>query len=417
MKRKRSWVGVIDCNNFFVSCERLFRPDLAKEPVVVLSSNDGCVVARSQEIKDIGVPMGVPYFKIKDMLEKAGATTFSSHFTLYRDLSRRVFSVVREEFPGMEQYSVDEAFFTTDEDPYLVARTLKQRVEREVGIPVSIGLAYTKTQAKYASKLAKKSAGVRVLNEDDWQALAPDISLSEIWGVGGKLELAYKRHGLQTVQDCVLADQAQIRNLFGVNGVRLQQELQGYSVLKLQSTATPQQSLMSSRSFHKDVFELSVLADAVAYHVRHVAADLRLSRQEGWQLRLFILPSRHGDFVLRGGSKELILPAPTNDTFILLQEAEKLLNDLYETGVPYKKVGVILGQLQPSGSGQGQLFEGLKDKGSGDLLAVIDTLNQRGGRELVVLGDRLRGKDWQAKSGSKSPAYTTRWSDIAKAKA
>ena len=173
------YIGVIDGNNFFVSCERLFRPDLVGKPVIVLSSNDGCVVARSQEVKDIGVAMGVPVFQIKDIIKDKGIVTFSSNFTLYRDISQRVFSVVKELLPDKEQYSIDEAFFTLEATDVVEVthklKVIKHEIERRVGIPVSIGLAATKTQAKYASKLAKKTGGVVVIDGCSWHALATHI--------------------------------------------------------------------------------------------------------------------------------------------------------------------------------------------------------------------------------------------------
>lgn len=414
---QKSWIGLLDCNNFFVSCERLFRPDLAGKPVVVLSSNDGCVVARSQEIKDMGIRMGVPYFEIKDTLKKASATTFSSHFALYRDISRRVFTVMQNELHLIEQYSIDEAFFALDNQAEETAWRVKKAVEQQVGIPVSIGLAATKTQAKHASSLAKKSGGVCVLKDADWQALAPNIQLANIWGVGGKLGMKYKAHKLITVEDLLQADSARIANIFGVVGVRLQQELAGQSVLKFHQKTEPQQSLMSTRSFKNTTTDISVLADAIAYHVRHAAADLRSQKQEASLLRVSILPSRHGDFLLRGGTKEVIFNTPTSDTLVFLQAAKTALEDLYEPAVPYKKAGITLAGLRPIGSSQGQLFSTRPTNKSGVLMEVIDKLNGRTGRELVVCGSRLQTNHWQSRSESCSPAYTTRWSDIIKVQA
>lgn len=414
---KQQWIGVLDCNNFFVSCERLFRPDLVGKPVVVLSSNDGCVVARSQEIKDIGIPMGVPYFHIKDTLKKAEATTFSSHFALYRDISRRVFSVMREELGVVEQYSIDEAFFTLSDRPEVVATQLKQAVEQRVGIPVSVGLAATKTQAKYANSVAKKSGGICVLDQPSWQAQVPQIPLSSIWGVGGKSALKYKQHGLSTVADLLQTDPSRTAQIFGVGGVRLQQELAGKPVFKLHQRSEPQQSIMSSRSFRDSTTDLAVLADAVAYHVRHAAADLRSQQQEAKVLRVSIRPSRHGDFLLRGGTKEVVFTVPTSDTLELLQAAETALETLYEAGVPYKKAGVTLASLQPAGNTELQLFDTETATKSSRLMDLVDSLNNKGGREVIVMGSRLRTGAWQVRREACSPAYTTKWTDVAVAKA
>lgn len=407
-----SWIGLLDCNNFFVSCERLFRPDLHGKPVVVLSSNDGCVVARSQEIKDIGVPMGVPYFQIKDTLRKADAAVFSSHFALYRDVSHRVFSVMREVVPEMQQYSVDEAFFACQENPAELAAILKRTIEQRVGVPVSVGLARTKTLAKQASAIAKKTTGTYVLNDKDWESLRTEVPLASVWGVGGKLELRYKQHGLLTVQQLLDADSARVKQLFGIAGLRLQQELAGTPVFSLSEVREPQKSVMSSRSFAETTTDINVLQDSVAYHVRHAAADLRAMGLETLSLRVSIRPSRHSDFVLRGASTEAILSAPSADTRQLLTLASEMVEALYEPNVPYKKAGIVLSQLVPTGSGQGDLFGG-GDSRSASVLAAIDALNTQAGREVVLLGSRLRTQAWQARTASRSPAYTTQWSDVA----
>jgi DNA polymerase V len=411
-----SLVGLLDCNNFFVSCERLFRPDLIGKPVLVLSSNDGCVVARSQEVKDIGVLMGVPYFQIKDIVQKHQIAVFSSNFTLYRDISRRVFSVMRSEVQTIEQYSIDEAFFKVDGASHEVAEKLKKRVELHVGIPVSVGIAATKTQAKFASSLAKKGSGVCVLEPTAWEKQISQIPLSSIWGVGSKLSIRYRQHQIVTVADFLRLDQSRVKALFGLGGLQLQAELLGIQAFPISTRHEPQQSIMSSRSFRESTTKLSVLADAIAYHVRHAAADLRCQDQETSRITVSIRPSRHGDFLLRGGSKEAILSVPTNDSLLLLKVAQGLLEELFELGVPYKKAGVLLTALQPAGGEQGLLFA-TGQKKTGKLMSVIDTLNQRNGREVVQVGSRLCSKQWQAKAEAYSPAYTTKWQEVAVVKA
>lgn len=415
---KQQLVGLLDCNNFFVSCERLFRPDLVGKPVLVLSSNDGCVVARSQEVKDIGVLMGVPYFHIKDIVKKYGITTFSSHFALYRDISRRVFSVLREELGVIDQYSIDEAFFGVSGDPEDLAKHLKALVQMKVGIPVSVGIAPTKTQAKFANSLAKKSqSGVYVLEKEDWEVRAKSVLLKDIWGVGGKLELRYKQYGLHTVADLLGADPSRIKSLFGINGLRVRQDLGGQSTMPLSSHFEPQKSIMSTRSFGKETTDKSVIADAVAYHTRHVAADLRAMKHQAQLIRVLVLPSRHGDFFLRGGVKEAVLPVPTNDTIELLRVAERLVGELFEPGVPYKKAGVVVANLSSAEAGQqANLFREVDTKQFA-LMDTIDALNTHNKREVVVLGSRLKSDEWHTRAGMCSPAYTTRWTDIASVKA
>ncbi|MFW6210057.1 MAG: Y-family DNA polymerase [Patescibacteria group bacterium] len=413
------WIGLLDCNNFFVSCERLFRPDLWGKPVVVLSSNDGCIVARSQEVKDMNVPMGVPYFQVKDSLQQAGTTVFSSHFALYRDLSRRVFAVMQEEVAQVEQYSIDEAFFLVESaDPLPLARRVRAAVEQRVGIPVSIGLASSKTLAKQANARAKKTTGLQHFDQTTWRAVAASTPLGAVWGVGGRLELRYRAAGLETAADLMAADPARVARRFGVAGVRLQRELWGEVVYPVSRQQTAPKSLVSSRSFQRSTSEYAVLADAVAYHVRHLAADIRRWQLGARRLRVSIRPSRHGDFLLRGGSTEAVLPGPSNDTMTLLQTAHTLLAELYEAGVPYQKAGVHITDFAPPIDRQPTLFgssvETVRDRTT--LWQMIDGLNERSGRELITVGSRRRTQQWQPRCARRSPAYTTRWSQLATAR-
>jgi DNA polymerase V len=412
-----NYIGVIDCNNFFVSCERLFRPDLVGKPVVVLSSNDGCVVARSQEVKDMGVPMGVPIFQIKDMVKDKGIVTFSSHFALYRDISSRVFTVVKTLLPTREIYSIDEAFFTINADSKAeleaTLRAMKIEIERQVGIPVSLGVAATKTQAKYANRLAKKSGGVTVLEPADWEALTPTIPLQNIWGVGGKLELRYKSAGLLTVADLINCPKDRIATLFGIVGVRLQAELAGTPMYAVSSVHAPQQSIMSSRSFEKQVTELAVIKDAVAYHVRQVVAELRHLRLKTKNLSVYLGTSRHGDYLLRSGSLGVENMTPTDDVVYLLKQAFTLVDSLYDPEVPYKKAGAYISGFSPKTVTQQSLFADQDEVTYSPINDLLDGFNARYGADMVTIGTHTKDRKWQSKSEQKSPAYTTRWSDIA----
>jgi DNA polymerase V len=415
------YIGVIDCNNFFVSCERLFRPDLIGKPVMVLSSNDGCVVARSQEIKDMGIQVGVPYFQIKDIIKKSGTTVFSSHFTLYRDLSMRVFTVVREVCPDMEQYSIDEVFFTVTAPSLAAAQVamanLKKLVEQRVGIPVSIGLSATKTQAKYANKLAKKAGGVVVLGSADWKPLAARVPLSEIWGVGGRLSRRYQEAGIPTVAALLSCPKLRLQSLFGVSGVRLQAELNGQAVYLVGAASAAQKSLMSSRSFPSISTDIRVLKDAVAYHIRSGAADLRRLGLRAGLLQVTIVPSRYSDYAATPGSLKVKFIEPTAATAILLQGAMGLVEQLFVTGVPYKKAGIILSQLTSITLSQASLFESSEVSGLTRLDAVIDALNHKFGRETLQLGRHNYPAVWVARSNTMSPQYTTNWQELAVVKA
>ncbi len=409
-----NWIGVVDCNNFFVSCERLFRPDLQNKPVAVLSSNDGCVVARSQEVKDMNIPMGVPYFKVKDIVKDNNVQLFSSHFALYRDISSRVFSVLRDELSTVEQYSIDEAFFVLPEkiDPDTVAKQVKDTIERKVGMPVSVGISSSKTLAKYAVELAKKASGTKVLLQEEVKESATEILLSKIWGVGRQGVVKYKQSGYETVDDLLHADPARIATLFGIVGTRLRAELLGEAVYEVGAERDVQKSIMSSRSFSEKTFDINVLSDAAAYHARHIGSQLRKKELVASSVRISIQPSRHGDFLLQGYSGEVIFDTPINDSLLLIKAVNDLLTEGYKAGVPYNKVGVSVSGLLSEQHVQDSLFTDENEPKNNELMKVIDQLNSRGG-EIISIGNRQHGDKWKARKDMVSPAYTTKWTDVA----
>lgn len=410
-----AYVGLLDCNNFFVSCERLFRPDLLGKPVVVLSSNDGCVVARSKEVKELGIPMGIPYFKVKRELEEAGVVMFSSNFPLYRDISYRVMEVLQDEAANVEQYSVDEAFFTvpavSHEEAYGMISRIKCAVEMQVGVPVTVSAAKTKTIAKCGSELGKKSSGITVLAGESWRSAALEFPLADVWGIGGRTAAKMREAGLNTVAEFLRADPARVRSMFGVSGIRLQTELNEQTSRRTHREDELQQSIMSTRSFKASTTELSVLEDAVAYHVAHAAEELREMDACAQELRVILRTSRHGDWVLRGGTRSALLVTPTSDTRILLHEALLLTRSLYEPGVPYKKAGVVLSHIVPSAAVPQSLFSNGNEQ-DGNLFETIDRLNRRYGSGTLSIGRTGSEQRWQPSRSHVSPRYTTNWSEI-----
>lgn len=415
-------VGLLDCNNFFVSCERMFRPDLVNRPVVVLSGNDGCVVARSNEVKDLGVPMGVPYFQAKDTLVAAGATAFSSNFTLYRDISRRVMTLLNTVADDVEPYSIDEAFFSLEVPDEVVAleqlRTIKQIIEQQLGIPVSVGAAATKTIAKYASAKEKRGSGVCVLRGAAWQAEQPNIPVGAVWGIGRRLAERLGQQGVATVADMLATERTSIATLFGVAGCRLYDELSERVVWPVGAVREDgQKSIMSTRSFRTALTDRAAVADALSYHVHQAAAELRAAQMQCRYLHVLARPSRHGDWVLRGGSAECVLPTPTSDTRVLLQHATQLLDTFYDPEVPYKKAGVVLGWFSDARVSQPDLFGTVATDGPDRLLAVFDQLNQKFGGDVVTIGRRAGAGVWAPARDSLSPRYTTNWADLVPVKA
>ena len=417
------WIALLDCNNFFVSCERLFRPDLAKQPVVVLSSNDGCVVARSQEVKDMGIPMGVPHFKVKDEFKRAGVVVFSSNFTLYRDISARVMRTLREEVEHMSQYSVDEAFFTLEIDEADLKnkgsravgelQRIKAVMEQKVGVPVSIGVARTKTLAKVANHMAKKGPGVLVLTDEIWQEASHNMIIGELWGVGRGLSERFTKAGITTPRELMQADPARISQVFGVVGSRLQNELLGRQATTLDRTLELQHSIMSTRSFGDATNDLTAIERALAHHIEHAVAELRDMGGVASTLRILVQPSRFSDFAFQGIGHEVTLDAPSDDTRVFLSAGIRALRDLHRPGVPYKKAGAVLSGITDKRTATNSLFAPTLDS---SLMSVIDTINQRFGPDGVTFfGGNKRNT--LTKSAHHSGQPTTRWQAIPSVKA
>ncbi len=407
-------IGLLDCNNFFVSCERLFRPDLVGKPVAVLSSNDGCIVARSQEVKDMGIPMGLPLFQVKQLVDVSQITFFSSNFALYRDISSRVMQTLAEEVGPCEVYSIDEAFFNVREnvtEEELMA--IRGRLMQKTGIPVSIGIAPTKTIAKAASKLAKKQGGVKRLKLEDWQTEAASYPLGDVWNLGRATLRSLGTFGVTSVTAFIAADPLWVDSQFGVMGRRLQDELRGMQIYNVsQNSDTLRQSLASTRSFAKATNEQGALESAVAYHLTHVAEKLRQQKLVASWLIIELRASRHGDFAYRKGSVVVELSVPTNTTTELLKEAIAGMAKLYEHGVPYKKAGVVAGGLMPESFVQPNLFETVTTPSASRTVdTVTDLLNQRFGPGTVRPGNILDSRP-KTSAALRSPHYTTSWNDI-----
>jgi DNA polymerase V len=382
--------------------------------VAVLSSNDGCIVARSQEVKDLGIPMGIPYFQVKDVLTQANATLFSSNFTLYRDISARVMQTLEAEVGLCDVYSIDEAFFEVPDDATEAdIRAVRSRVMQDVGLPVSIGIASTKTLAKQASVMAKKGNGVCMLTEALWKEKMVIASCASVWGLGRQTTAKLRELGVKTVAEFLALDRSVIRKHFGVGGDRIYLELQGIVVHKLGSSHDDvQQSIMSTRSFEKTTNKLSDLESAIGYHVSEVAEKLREKKLLTTHLSVIIQASRHGDFMLRRGSSEVVLPMPIADTQTLLHEALAQVHKLYDSEVPYKKAGVVVGGLIPETYLTHSLFDAQEEtKDTVSVDSVRDILNEKFGhgtvRSGVVLQSGARGSQ-----KLRSKEYTTNWKDI-----
>ncbi len=412
-------IGLMDCNNFFVSCERLFRPDLEGKPVAVLSSNDGCIVARSQEVKDIGIAMGVPLFQVKDICQEQGVVLFSGNHTLYRDISKRVMQVLEKEVGDIEVYSIDEAFFRLTDDVTIEdVHTIRNVVVKNVGIPVSIGVATTKTLAKQASGIGKKGNGVSVLHQKEWEKRANDVKCGEIWGLGKQTVTKLSQMGVKTARNYMTLERNVVTSNFGVAGERIYDELHGVSVkpIEIQHTVTPQ-SIASTKSFKNLTTNSTVLESAIAQHITSCAEKLRKQKLVASRLSVQIQTDRFGDFLLQGGVAEIVLQEPTASTTILIKEALRQMRDIYTAGVPYKKAGVSVSGLMPEAYVTDTLFEGESTPYTSDSIdTIIDELNKKFGKESVhsAVIQKVHQSD---SSILRSPAYTTLWKDIPIARA
>lgn len=359
--------------------------------------------------------MGVPYFEIRDLCKKHSVTIFSSNFALYRDISSRIFSIVKQEVLGMEVYSIDEAFFDAKEDIDLDA--LRKKILKEVGIPVSIGVGVTKTRAKIASLHAKKDPkGIYVVTDNVWDEIAPNTPVGSIWGVGRELSQKLNSSQIYTALEYVRANSNLIKNVFGVVGLRIQAELQGYPAYDLSSLNNQnlRQSYTSSRSFGSKISHIIELQSALGHHIGHVSEKLRVNGCGTLSMTVYLRKDKRDADSSRSESIKITLPSITQSSRILTHEGMQLLRRLYQRGVSYTKIGVSLGSIYPvEESTLSFLF---KDATATEKIidTVGDALNKRFGKRTVALGVTLGGGAWNARHLYTSPLYTTQWTDIKK---
>ena len=349
--------ALVDCNNFYASCERLFRPELNGKPVIVLSNNDGCIVARSNEAKALGMPMGAPLFKVKHLIARHKIHVFSSNYALYGDLSHRVMDVLRQMEPDVEVYSIDEAFIalpvTKVWDRVKYAAELRERVRKHVGIPVSIGIATTKTLAKIANRVAKKEAqfnGVFDLvgNAQIDQVLGK-MEVNDVWGIGGRSTEKLKNRGIYTALDLKRADDTWIRKQLTVVGARTVMELNGISCISIENAPACPKSIMTSRSFGHPVTDIEDLREAVITFVSIAGAKLRKQGVEAGALNLFISTGPFDEKAQYSNNQTITLHQPTSSTPELITAALQGLKSLYRLGYRYRKAGVMLAGIVQQG--------------------------------------------------------------------
>lgn len=414
--------ALVDCNSFFVSCERVFQPHLEGKPVIVLSSNDGCAIARSHEAKALGIKMGDPLFKIKDIVKKHHVHVFSSNFSLYGDMSSRVMHTLKTMSPSLEVYSVDEAFLDLSSLPHRALFDhgchIKSLVKQWTGIPVSVGVAPTKTLAKIANHLAKKQAlGCCVLlNPREIEEALKNFPLQEVWGIGSQWSQKLSRFGLQTAFDLAQADMGWIRKTFNVILARTALELKGISCLSLEAISSPKKTMISSRSFGVSVSSFDTLREAMSFHASVLARRLRKEKSKASliSVSLYTTPfDKKG--VVYANSKAILLPFPSQDTSLLIKAAIAGLEKIFKEGLCYKKAGVRVLNLSPESQSCPTLFthEDFEDRPKRKtLLKTMDKLNHFYGKGTLVFASEGMRKSWAPKALRKSPAYTQCWNQL-----
>ncbi|MBS7532311.1 Y-family DNA polymerase [Ancylobacter sonchi] len=413
-------VALVDCNNFYASCERVFQPHLRGKPIIVLSNNDGCVIARSNEAKALGIAMGEPWHLVRERLPTKGIIVRSSNYALYGDMSARVMQVLARFTPLFEAYSIDEAFLGLAglggrEEPHL--RELRATVARETGIPVSVGFAPTKTLAKLANRFAKKEAacdGVLVL--DGAYSALPYLDrceLTDLWGISHRLAARLSAMGIVSPRALAGTDARHMRERFGVVMERLVLELQGVPCIGLEDAPADRKSILCSRSFGRMVTDRREMEEAVATYVARAAEKMRRQNLATAQLHLFLHTNRFRPADPQyAASRTIALNVATADTMRLTTAALDLLGGLWRDGYAYKKAGVMLLELVPARQVQQGLFDKADSNRRKALMTAIDAINRDHGRGTVTLAAAGRTQAWALKSAMRSPRFTTRWDEL-----
>lgn len=412
--------ALIDCNNYYTACEQVFDPKLCKKPVVVLSNNDGCVVARSPEAKALGIKMGVPLFQIQHLIDAYDVEVYSSNYALYGDMSQRVMSVLEQFTPEVERYSIDEAFLDLSgcrcESYRQLGVEIRGRVLQWTGVPVTIGVAETKTLAKLANQIAKeseKAGGVLDLTRSKYQEVALERTpVEKVWGIGPAYSRRLRRHGITTALALRGVDTRWARKMMTVVGARIVMELRGVSCLPLEKCPPPKKSISCTRSFPMVVRELEEIREAVAVYTTRVAERLRLAGLAASAVHVFVQTSPHASGQQRDKLATIKMIYPTDSTQELIKYALEALERIFRQGYDYRRAGVMLDGLVPADQLTGRLFTNETLEKFRRIMPFVDYLNRKYGRDTVRWAIARPEGRWKTKAERCSPHYTTRLSDI-----
>ncbi|MCH2534909.1 MAG: Y-family DNA polymerase [Bdellovibrionales bacterium] len=418
-------IALVDCNSFYCSCERAFNPGLQSLPVVVLSNNDGCVIARTDEAKALGIAMGVPVFKIKDLIKKHNVKVFSSNFALYGDLSARVMQTLSEFTPELEVYSIDEAFLAlnvkNEQQAIELSQEMVRRVYQYTGIPICVGLGPTKVLAKVANRIAKKhkkqTKGVFSLVHPETRRLQLSrFPVEDIWGVGRKSAAKLQSHNIKTAWQLSQSNEKFIQKLLSIQGRRIVKELNAQACLSMDLIFEPQKNILSSRSFGKPIQELEDLKEAVANHITTAAEKLRRQGSVAGFLSVFIRTSPFKNAPQYFNSATLSLETGTCVTHKLIHKAFLLLESIYKPGFDYKKCGILLGDLRQKAPNQMSFFEQADSPKDEKLMQTLDLINKHYGKNTLKYAACGNNPFWRMLSQMKTKGFTTRWSELIETK-
>ena len=410
--------ALVDCNNFYASCERVFDPSLKERPIVILSNNDGCIVARSNEAKSLGIPMGAPIFKQKAVIKKHNVAVFSSNYQLYGDMSKRVMDSLNLFTPDMEVYSIDEAFLRLD---YLQPRNLheyckiiREKVLQWTGIPVSIGIGPTKVLAKIANHVAKKQTDgvfdIQCLQKQD--EILKSLDVNKVWGIARSWSERLNSMSIYKASELRDASPPIIRKHLSVVGERILRELKGQSCIDLE-TIQPKKNIMSSKSFGKPITKKEPIEEALSNYAARACEKLRKQNSRAQAVHVFIQTNgfRETDRQYNNVITHT-LTTPTSDTRIIIEAAKFCLSRIYKHGYRYKKTGIMLLDLIPISLEQKQLFVDFDHRPGDHLMKIVDRVNKEQGSDTLFFGAQGVTREWQMRCGSRSPRYTTQWNEL-----
>lgn len=415
--------ALVDCNNFYASCERVFQPSLQTKPVVVLSNNDGCVIARSQEAKALGIRMGAPAFEMQALIRRHGVQVFSSNYSLYGDMSNRVMKTLQEYSPWVEVYSIDEAFLglhalETYYDLPEVALQLRSHVRRQTGIPVSIGIAPTKTLAKMANKIAKKRVeqnGVFSMHTEALrEASLRDFPIEDVWGIGRQYAQLLQKRGIHTAWDLTQVPEEWIRKQLSVVGLRLVKELKGIPCIDMIAEREQKKAICTSRSFGTMLMEYSDIEEAVSTHAFRCSEKLRSQKSCAAVVTVFVHTNRfRPDLPQYAHTIAVPMPMPSAAGADIIHYALVGLKKIFRSGFQYKKVGVIVSDIVPETQVQGNVFESAEVYSrQRDIAQVLDGINRKYGQRTVAYAVQGTRQRWKLRQEQLTPCYTTRWEDL-----